>query len=235
MSAVIPRRRRTTSMRRALALAAGGIALVTGAARSGTAAARSASAPLPPTVAAVAVDTALFAGGCFWSMERPFQHVPGVTGTAVGYAGGHKANPKYEEVNTRTTGHAETVRVIYDPAKVTYEQLLTVFWHNVDPLTKDRQFCDGGDDYRTAIFYRNADQHAAAAKSKRALERSKRFKSPIVTEVVAAGTFWMGEEYHQQFADRNPAHYDRYRRGCGRDARLKELWGDSASPFVPAH
>ena len=179
------------------------------------------------------IDTAMFAGGCFWSMERPFQHVPGVVGTTVGYAGGHTANPTYEQVNTGSTGHAETVRVEFDPSRVTYAKLLDVYWHNIDPITKDRQFCDGGADYRTIIFTRGASQQATALASRAALTTSGHFKSPIVTEIVANAPFWRGEDYHQHFADRNPAHYDAYRRGCGRDARLHELWGDAASPFVP--
>ncbi len=187
-------------------------------------------APAKPRASA---DTAMFAGGCFWSMERPFQHVPGVKSTTVGYAGGHKANPTYEEVNTRTTGHTETVLVVYDPSAVTYEKLLDVYWRNIDPVTKDRQFCDGGNDYRTAIFTHGAAQKTAAFKSKAALDKSGRFNKPIVTEVVANVPFWRGEEYHQQFADRNPARYEAYRRGCGRDARLRELWGDAAAPYVP--
>ncbi len=179
------------------------------------------------------VDTALFAGGCFWSMERPFQHVPGVIATTVGYAGGHTANPTYEQVNTETTGHTETVQVEFDPSRVSYEQLLDVYWHNIDPITKDRQFCDGGSDYRTAIFTRSARQQSAAAATKAAIERSGQFKTPVVTEIVSNAQFWRGEEYHQHFADRNQERYDAYRRGCGRDARLRKLWGDSASPFVP--
>ena len=178
-------------------------------------------------------DTAMFAGGCFWSMERPFQHVPGVQSTTVGYAGGHTKNPTYEQVNTRTTGHTETVLVVYDPSKVTYEKLLDVYWHNIDPVTKDRQFCDGGSDYRTVIFTHGAAQHSAALASRDALDKSGVLKKPVVTEVVADAPFWRGEEYHQHFADRNPGRYDAYRRGCGRDARLHELWGAAASPYVP--
>lgn len=180
------------------------------------------------------IDTAMFSGGCFWSMERPFQHVPGVIATSVGYAGGHTANPTYEQVNTGTTGHAETVLVEFDPSKVTYEKLLDVYWHNIDPVTKDRQFCDGGADYRTIIFTRGASQRSAALASRDALTRSGHFKTPIVTELVEGSTFWRGEEYHQHFAERNPERYDTYRRGCGREARLRELWGDAASPYVPA-
>lgn len=179
-------------------------------------------------------DTAMFAGGCFWSMERPFQHMPGVLSTTSGYAGGHLPNPTYEQVNTQATGHTETVLVEYDPSKVTYEQLLDVYWHNIDPITKDRQFCDRGTDYRTVIFTHGAAQHEAALRSRAALDRSGHFTRPVVTEVVADAPFWRAEEYHQHYADRNPLRYDLYRRGCGRDARLRELWGNAASPYVPA-
>jgi peptide-methionine (S)-S-oxide reductase len=188
-----------------------------------------------PAGSRAARDTAMFAGGCFWSMERPFQHVPGVISTTSGYAGGHTTNPTYEQVNTGTTGHAETVLVEYDPSKVTYEQLLDVYWHNIDPITRDRQFCDGGPDYRTIIFTHGAAQKAAALHSRAALDSSGHFTVPVVTEVVADAPFWRAEEYHQHFADRNPVRYDLYRRGCGRDARLHELWGNAASPYVPAH
>ncbi|MBA3656361.1 MAG: peptide-methionine (S)-S-oxide reductase MsrA [Gemmatimonadaceae bacterium] len=181
----------------------------------------------------VTIDTAMFAGGCFWSMERPFQHVPGVIGTTVGYAGGNKDNPTYEQVNTGKTGHAETVQVEFDRSRVGYEKLLDIYWRNIDPVTRDRQFCDGGSDYRTVVFTRNAEQGSAAAKSKAALEQSHRFKTAIVTEIVAGARFWRAEEYHQHFADRNPARYEAYRRGCGRDARLRELWGRAAAPYVP--
>ena len=188
-----------------------------------------------PVSTRTARDTAMFAGGCFWSMERPFQHVPGVLATTSGYAGGHTANPTYEQVNTGTTGHTETVLVEYDPAKVTYEQLLDVYWHNIDPITKDRQFCDGGSDYRTVIFTHGDAQRAAALRSRSALDRSGHFTTPVVTEVVADAPFWRAEEYHQHFANRNPVRYEIYRRGCGRDARLRALWGNAASPYVPAH
>jgi peptide-methionine (S)-S-oxide reductase len=178
-------------------------------------------------------DTATFAGGCFWSMERPFQHVPGVTETTVGYTGGHTANPTYEQVNSRSTGHAESVQVVYDPAVVSYEKLVDVYFHNTDPVTNDRQFCDAGPDYRPAIFTHGADQARIALAAKSALDHSGHFTHPVVTEVVPATTFWRAEEYHQHFADRNPDHYAAYRRGCGRDRRLHELWGDAASPYVP--
>ena len=178
-------------------------------------------------------DTATFAGGCFWSMERPFQHVPGVLQTAVGYTGGTVDHPTYEQVSDKNTGHAESVQVIFDSSKVSYEKLLDVYWHNIDPLAKDFQFCDGGDEYRTAIFYHGQAQHDAAERSKVVVQ--KHFTKPVLTEITAAKTFWMAEEYHQHFADRNPERYDAYRRGCGRDARLKELWGDLGGPYVPKH
>lgn len=174
---------------------------------------------------------AIFAGGCFWSMQRPLQRVPGVLATTVGYTGGRTPNPTYQQVNTGKTGHAEAVEVVYDPSRLTYETLLNVYWRNIDPLTKDRQFCDGGSDYRTAIFYTTREQRTAAEESKRVL--SARFTRPIVTEIVAASTFWRAEEYHQNFAERNPEAYAAYRRGCGRDARLRQIWGDSAAPYVP--
>ena len=183
--------------------------------------------------AAPAREVATFAGGCFWSMERPFQHVPGVISTTVGYTGGHKANPTYEDVGTRTTGHAESVEVVYDPTKVTYDKLLDVYWHNIDPISREAQFCDHGNEYRTAIFYHGDAQRVAADRSKLAFEQSGRFKQPIVTQIVPASTFWKAEDYHQHFADRNAKYYSAYRRGCGRDARLKQLWGDSAAPYVP--
>jgi peptide-methionine (S)-S-oxide reductase len=219
--------------------------------------AQSVAAGTPPSVATTAVDsprlvlvgdagsaradaratrdTAMFAGGCFWSMERPFEHVPGVLSTTAGYAGGHTQNPTYEQVNTGATGHTETVLVEYDPAKVTYEKLLDVYWHNIDPITKDRQFCDGGTDYRTVIFTHGVAQHEAALRSRAALDRTGHFRIPVVTEVVADAPFWRAEEYHQHYADRNPVRYELYRRGCGRDARLRELWGAAASPYVPGH
>jgi peptide-methionine (S)-S-oxide reductase len=192
-------------------------------------------APLAASRAVVARDTAMFAGGCFWSMERPFQHVPGVLATTSGYAGGQTPNPTYAQVNTGATGHTETVLVEYDPAKVTYETLLDVYWHNIDPVTRDRQFCDRGTDYRTVIFTHGAAQHDAAMRSRAALDRSAHFRVPVVTEVVADAPFWRAEEYHQHYADRNPVRYSLYRMGCGRDARLRKLWGNAASPYVPGH
>jgi peptide-methionine (S)-S-oxide reductase len=172
--------------------------------------------------------TAVFAGGCFWSMEIPFDKLPGVITTTTGYTGGAKENPTYEEVSSGTTGHAEAVQIVYDASKITYAQLLEVYWHSVDPLTPNAQFCDHGTQYRSAIFYKDAEQQRLAEESKRQLEASGRFKKPIVTQIVAASTFYAAEDYHQDYYQKNPARYRFYRVGCGRDARLKELWGDDA-------
>ena len=171
---------------------------------------------------------ATFAGGCFWCMEGPFDNVPGVEATISGYTGGRTANPTYEQVSSGGTGHAESVAVIYDPKKVSYEKLLEVFWHNVDPTTKDRQFCDSGSQYRTAIFFHDDAQRKAAEASKAAIEKAKPFREPVVTEIVMAGAFWPAEDYHQDYYRKNPVRYNLYRTGCGRDARLKQLWGDKA-------
>jgi peptide-methionine (S)-S-oxide reductase len=171
---------------------------------------------------------ATFAGGCFWCMEPPFEALEGVVSVTAGYTGGTKANPTYEEVSAGGTGHAESVEIVYAPAKVSYEKLLDVFWHNIDPTTPDRQFCDHGRQYRTAIFYHDEMQKRLAAKSKQSLEGSKTLPGPIVTEIVPAGTFYPAEEYHQDYAKKNPIRYRYYRYACGRDARLRELWGEAA-------
>jgi peptide-methionine (S)-S-oxide reductase len=171
---------------------------------------------------------ATFAGGCFWCMEPPFEALEGVVSVTAGYTGGTKANPTYEEVSAGGTGHAESVEIVYAPAKVSYEKLLDVFWHNIDPTTPDRQFCDHGRQYRTAIFYHDEMQKRLAEKSKQSLEESKTLPGPIVTEIVPAGTFYPAEEYHQDYAKKNPIRYRYYRYACGRDARLRELWGEAA-------
>jgi peptide-methionine (S)-S-oxide reductase len=187
------------------------LALVASAAGQGT-------SPAPPTTA-----TAIFAGGCFWCVEADFDKVTGVISTTSGYIGGRTANPSYEAVSRGGTGHAEAVEIVYDPAKVSYEKLVDVFWHNVDPLVKDRQFCDHGDQYRSAIFYRGDDQRRVAEASKVAVQA--RFKQPVQTEIVAAGPFYKAEDYHQDYYLKNPVRYKFYRYNCGRDARLEELWG----------
>ena len=170
---------------------------------------------------------ATFAGGCFWCMEPPYDALPGVISTTSGYMGGSKRNPTYEEVSSGTTGHAEVVQVAYDPAKVGYEKLLEVFWKNIDPTVRDRQFCDIGSQYRTAIFYHTEEQKRLAEASRAALMKTKPFRDDIVTPVVAAGPFWPAEDYHQDFYVKNPVRYKFYRTGCGRDARLKQLWGSA--------
>lgn len=174
------------------------------------------------------LEKATFAGGCFWCMEAPFDKLPGVVSVTVGYTGGKTANPTYEQVSAGGTGHAESVQIVYDPSRIGYERLLEVFWHNIDPTVADRQFCDVGRQYRTAIFYHSEQQRLAAQRSKEALEKTKRFKGPIVTEITPAGEFYPAEEYHQHYYKKNPIRYAYYRGSCGRDRRLKELWGDAA-------
>jgi peptide-methionine (S)-S-oxide reductase len=171
-------------------------------------------------------ETAVFAGGCFWCMEEPFDEVDGVLETLVGYTGGVTADPTYEQVSAGGTGHAEAVQVTFDPARVSYEQLLDVYWHNIDPTVRDRQFCDSGKQYRTAIFVNGEAQRAAAERSKAALEASGRFPGGIKTEIVPAGPFYAAEEYHQDYARKNPGRYESYRGACRRDQRLQQLWGD---------
>jgi peptide-methionine (S)-S-oxide reductase len=175
----------------------------------------------PPAGSAVAT----FAGGCFWCMEPPYDKLDGVISTTSGYMGGTVKSPTYQQVSSGSTGHAEVVQVLYDPKKVSYEKLLDVFWKNIDPTVKDRQFCDVGTQYRTAIFVHSDEQRTAAEKSKAALATTKPFKDPIVTPVVAATEFWPAEDYHQDYYVKNPTRYTYYRTGCGRDARLKSVWG----------
>ncbi len=195
------------------------------------------AASLVPSSAQAADDTAVaaplpvatFAGGCFWSMQRHFDDVAGVTATRVGYAGGPEQNPSYQEVASEATGHAEAVEVAYDPAKTTYEKLLASYWHYIDPTTVDGQFCDFGHSYRTVIFTHDAAQAEAARASKAAIEKSGVLKGkPVVTAIEEAGAFWPAETYHQEFYKKNPVRYTSYRIGCGRDAALKRIWGDKA-------
>lgn len=169
--------------------------------------------------------TAIFAGGCFWCVEADFDKVPGVLGTVSGYIGGTVSSPTYEQVSAKKTGHAEAVRITFDPARVSFEQLLAVYWKSIDPTTRDRQFCDAGSPYRTAIFAVDDAQLKAAQASLAALEKSKPFKEPIVTQVEKAPTFWPAEDYHQDYYKKNPVRYQYYRSSCGRDARLEQLWG----------
>ena len=171
------------------------------------------------------LEKATFAGGCFWCMEPPFDKLEGVKSVISGYTGGNKTNPTYEEVSSGSTGHAESVEITYDPAVISYPKLLDVFWHNIDPTVKNRQFCDVGSQYRTAIYYHNAEQKQLAEASKKTLEESKRFRGPVYTEITAATTFYPAEEYHQKYYQKNPVRYKLYRYNCGRDQRLRELWG----------
>jgi len=169
---------------------------------------------------------ATFAGGCFWCMEHPFDELKGVKSTTSGYTGGHQENPTYREVSSGRTGHTEAVMVIYNPKKISYVELLKVFWRNIDPLTPNRQFCDSGSQYRTGIFYHNEKQRQLAQESKKALEKSGRFSQPIVTEITAASKFYVAEGYHQDYYEKKPIQYAIYRYSCGRDRRLRQLWGE---------
>ena len=202
-----------------------GLALVGFGLIGATAGRKAAPAALPVAVAAQRV--AIFAGGCFWSMQKAFDGVAGVVSTTAGYAGGTRSDPSYEQVETGGTGHAESVQLIYDPAKISYQRLLDIYWHHIDPLTVNAAFCDHGPQYRSIIFYGDKEQRELAEASKRALDQSHRFKTPIVTAIEPATKFYPAEEYHQQFYKKNPARYEAYRIGCGRDERIRELWGES--------
>jgi len=182
------------------------------------------SVPVPRT------ETAIFAGGCFWCTESDFDKIDGVVSTTSGYIGGRKANPTYQEVSSGSTGHTEAVKVEFDPARISYAQLLEKFWPTIDPTVKDEQFCDIGSQYRTGIYPVNDMQLKAAEASKAALQKSKRFTASIVTEIVLAGTFYPAEDYHQDYYLKNPIRYKFYRNNCGRDARLRQLWGTKAAP-----
>ena len=169
---------------------------------------------------------AVFAGGCFWCMEKPFDQMEGVLSTTSGYSGGHTKNPTYEEVTRGGTGHAEVVQVIYDPRRVSYEELLYVYWRNVDPFDSGGQFCDRGASYRPAIFYADDEQRSAARRSRREMEN--RLGRGISVEITEFDAFYAAEDYHQNYYARNPIRYTFYRSACGRDARLREVWGDEA-------
>jgi peptide-methionine (S)-S-oxide reductase len=175
---------------------------------------------------------ATFAGGCFWCVEADFDKVPGVKSTTSGYIGGKVANPTYEQVASKSTGHAEAVEVVYDPKVVGYEQLVEYFWRTIDPTTKDRQFCDYGSPYRTGIFVHDARQLALAQASKAKLDASKPFSAPVVTEITLAGPFYAAEDYHQDYYKKSPIRYKGYRSGCGREERIRQLWG--GLPVPPA-
>lgn len=173
----------------------------------------------------VKTETAVLAGGCFWCVESDFEKVPGVVKAESGYTGGHVIRPGYKQVSAGGTGHVEAVRITYDPAKIDYAQLLDVFWRNIDPMDATGQFCDHGDQYKSAIFYLDEMQKSVAETSKQKLESDKPFKGSVVTDIKPAGTFYPAEEVHQDYSKKNPIRYRYYRSGCGRDRRLKELWG----------
>jgi peptide-methionine (S)-S-oxide reductase len=171
-------------------------------------------------------EKAIFAGGCFWCMEPPFDKLDGVISTNSGYTGGNKKNPTYKEVSRGGTGHTEAIQIIYDPTRVSYEELLNEFWHNIDPTNANGQFCDWGSQYRSEIFYQDTEQEKLAKKSKGALIELKPFDAPVVTNVTQASVFYPAEDYHQDYYQKNPIRYKFYRYGCGRDKRLEELWGE---------
>jgi len=184
-----------------------------------------------PTRAAPAPTTerATFAGGCFWCMETAFEGTAGVLSVTSGYSGGPEKNPTYEMVSSGRTGHAEAVQVVFDAKRISYSRLLDLFWRNIDPTQAGGQFCDRGRQYRSAIFWNGATQRRLAEESRRAIEASKRLKGPIVTQIVSFTAFYRAEEYHQDYYKKNPEHYAAYREGCGRDRRLREIWGSQAS------
>jgi peptide-methionine (S)-S-oxide reductase len=171
------------------------------------------------------VATAIFAGGCFWCMEPVFDRITGVLSVIPGYTGGTVPTPSYQEVCTGETGHLEAIRIHFDPAVVGYRELVELFWRNIDPTTRNRQFCDYGSQYQSAIFYLNEEQKRVAEESKRELEEKRKFERPIATQILPAGEFYPAEEYHHQYYKKNPDRYKAYHDGCGRDGRLKELWG----------
>ena len=204
-----------TGMRRtflALTLLGAAISLITpGRARAGE---------VPTT------EKAIFAGGCFWCMQPPFDHAPGVVSTVVGYAGGSEANPTYHQVSAGLTGHRESIEVTYDPSKTSYEKLLEIFWHNINPIQTNGQFNDIGDQYAAAIFYGTDGQKKAAEESKVSLAKSGKFQKPIAVAILPAGKFWPAEEYHQKYYIKNPTSYGFYHFASGRAAYKKRTWGE---------
>lgn len=179
---------------------------------------------IPETVS-MKLEKAIFAGGCFWCMEPPFEKLHGVISATAGYTGGHKKNPNYGDITSGRSGHTEAVEILFDPSKISYSELLKVFWKNIDPTMVNRQFCDIGKQYRPGIFYNNPQQKNLAEISKKEIERTKTFREPILTEIVTASEFYKAEEFHQDYYKKNPIRYKFYRYNCGRDDRLKELWG----------
>lgn len=183
---------------------------------------------LGQTVETDGLAKATFAGGCFWCVEEAFEKVDGVASAVSGYTDGHVAEPTYQQVSAGQTGHTEAVEVFYDASRVSYQELLDVFWRNIDPTVANRQFCDVGSQYRAGIFFHDDEQQRLAEASRRALEESKPFAAPIVTEITSASEFYPAEEYHQDYYEKNPIRYNYYKWGCGRAQRLEELWGKPA-------
>lgn len=206
-------RSRSTGLAATVLLLLGGIGFAAGA------------ESVQPAKSAMGTATAVFAGGCFWCMEADFEKLPGVISAESGYTGGKTANPTYHEVSAGGTGHTEAVRVSYDTAKLSYRQLVDYFWHHIDPAARDRQFCDVGTQYRSAIYWRNEAERKIAEQSRAALLRSGRLPQ-VFTEIAAASAFYPAEEYHQDYYRKNPLRYAFYRRSCGRDARVHEIWGE---------
>ncbi|MDX2486450.1 MAG: peptide-methionine (S)-S-oxide reductase MsrA [Gammaproteobacteria bacterium] len=175
--------------------------------------------------AAMKQETAIFAGGCFWCLEPPFDKLDGVISTTLGYTAGHKKNPTYREVSAGSSGHTEAIEIVFNPKTISYAELLEVFWKNIDPAAVNRQFCDSGTQYRSGIYYLNKAQEMAAKQSLQQLEKTRPFEGDIATEVVSASTFYPAEDYHQDYYQKNPIRYKFYRYRCGRDQRLQEIWG----------
>ena len=170
-------------------------------------------------------EKATFAGGCFWCMQHPYDELKGVVSTTVGYTGGHRDNPTYEEVCAGETGHAEAIEILYDPTQINYSELLNVFWKNIDPTTLNKQFTDIGTQYRTAVFYHSEKQKQSAESSKEEMERSGIYDNPIVTEITPASTFYRAEDYHQKYYEKCPVRYKMYKSGSGREQYLENVWG----------
>lgn len=184
----------------------------------------------PPAYAAGA--SATFAGGCFWCMETAYEGIPGVISVTSGFSGGNEKNPTYEHVSAGLTGHMESVQVTYDPKRITYRKLLEIYWHNIDPTQGDGQFCDHGKQYRSAIFFRTGEERRLALESEKIAKTEIRVKKPFVTQILPFKTFYPAEDYHQDYYRKNPANYHAYREGCGRDNRLRDLWGKA--PHTPS-
>jgi peptide-methionine (S)-S-oxide reductase len=225
-----PSRSRTLASLIAVWAALGACAQPQGATAASRAASGAKAAPASGPTA-----HAYFAGGCFWSAEHAFEGVKGVRSVVSGFTGGAERNPTYHQVSAGGTGHYEAVDITYVPSQVSYEQLLDIFWHNIDPTEPNGQICDFGKQYRTAIFTRDAAQAKAARESMRRIAASGVLESSIATAILPAGPFWPAEEHHQDFARKNPGHYSRYRVGCGRDRRLDQIWGKDARRGSPKH